>query len=462
MSKTANPELEAFLENNPEIQMLEVLIPDMNGILRTKRIPRLEFATFFKGNLKAVTTMPLVNTMGDYNTDIGKEYLSGDPDKSMKAIPNTLATVPWLKSPTGQVMASITNLDGTPGMYDPRNILEKLLQDRFYAKGLKPIVATEMEFYLLEQSDDAKPRVKLGRIHGTGLKQQGVQYAMADELWENDEFLNDVRLACELQGVPMTTIHSEFSPGQLEINVHHVEDPLVACDHAVLLKRIIKGVALQHGMAACFMAKPYAELAGNGMHMHVSVYDKDGNNIFVEPGSEQVPPLNDTMRHAIGGLADTMSDCMAVFAPNANSYRRLVPGAYAPVSTAWGYNHRDVSLRIPTSGSKDLRIEHRVAGADTNPYLAMACVLMGIDYGMENKCQPHGEMVQGGEFLGEMDVDIPITWEAALDAFDASTIVKGYLGEEYCGLFSQIRRDECDAFRAIVSNVDYEWYLRAV
>ncbi len=442
--------------------MLEVLMPDMSGILRTKRIPRLEFESFFTGNLKGATTLPLINTMGDYNTEIGKEYLSGDPDKSMRPVPNTLSTVPWLKSPTGQVMASITNLDGTPGMYDTRNILEKILKQRFHDKGLKPVVATEMEFYLIEPGDGYIPTIKLGKLHGTGLKQPGVQYAVAEELWENDEFLNDVRLACEEQNVPMTTIHSEFAPGQLEINLHHVNDPLVACDHAVLLKRIIKGVALQHGMSACFMAKPNADVAGNGMHVHISIYDRDDKNIFADYESDAVPPVNHTMRHAIGGLAETMGDYMAVYAPNANSYRRLVPGAYAPVSTAWGYNHRDVSLRIPTSGIKDLRIEHRVAGADANPYLVMAGILSGIDYGIQNQRPPHGDMIIGGTDISGMEVDLPLNWEKALDAFDASDVVKEYLGEGYCDLYSQIRWDECNTFRSIVSNVDYEWFLRAV
>ncbi len=442
--------------------MLEVLMPDMSGILRTKRIPRLEFESFFTGNLKGATTLPLINTMGDYNTEIGKEYLSGDPDKSMRPVPNTLSTVPWLKSPTGQVMASITNLDGTPGMYDTRNILEKILKQRFHDKGLKPVVATEMEFYLIEPGDGYIPTIKLGKLHGTGLKQPGVQYAVAEELWENDEFLNDVRLACEEQNVPMTTIHSEFAPGQLEINLYHVDDPLVACDHAVLLKRIIKGVALQHGMSACFMAKPNADVAGNGLHVHISIYDEDDINIFADYESDAVPPVNDIMRHAIGGLAETMGDCMAVYAPNANSYRRLVPGAYAPVSTVWGYNHRDVSLRIPTSGIKDLRIEHRVAGADANPYLVMAGILSGIDYGIQNQCPTHGDMIIGGTDISGMEVDLPLNWEKALDAFDASDVVKEYLGEGYCDLYSQIRWDECNAFRSIVSNVDYEWFLRAV
>ncbi|WP_339670486.1 glutamine synthetase family protein [Dasania marina] len=462
MSDNVKAELDAFLKQYPDIQMLEVLAPDMNGMFRAKRIPRSEFDSFCEGKVTTTASMPLVNSMGDYNLSIGADTLGGDPDKRLIPIPGTFAPIPWLKSPTGQVMVKFANLDGSPGLYDSRNILDKVLQECYYNKGLKPVVATEMEFYLLEQGEGNTPKVRLGRIHGTGLRQQGVQYASPDELWENDAFLNDVRIACELQGVPMTTIHSEFSPGQLEINVHHVDDPRVACDHAMLLKRIIKGVALQHGMVACFMAKPFAELAGNGLHVHASVYDKDGNNIFADPKSTAVPPLNDTMRHAIGGLADTMAQSMAIFAPNANSYRRLIPGSYAPVSTIWGYNHRDVSLRIPTSGVKDLRIEHRVAGADANPYLVMAAILIGMDYGIANQCPPHGDMITEGAEIGEQKTDIPITWEAALDTFDAGKVIEPYIGTEYYQLFSQIRRDECDSFRSVVSNVDYEWYLRAV
>ena len=453
-------ELEKFLQTYPEIQMLEVLMTDMNGIPRAKRIPRTEFESFIGGQARTAASVSLLNTLGDFDCGVAMDVVGGDPDQQLRPTPGTLAPVPWLQSPTGQVMATFYNLDNSPGMFDPRNILAKTLES-FTSRGLKPVVATELEFYLIEPGDDPVPTPKIGRVPGTNIRQHGIQYSMADDLWDNDAFLNDVRIACEQQSVPMTTIHSEFAEGQFEINVHHVDDPLLACDQAVLLKRIIKGVARKHGNSACFMAKPYAEHAGSGLHIHISIYDQQGNNIFHDAASDATPAISTAMRHAIGGLAESMGSSMAIFAPNANSYRRMVPGNFAPISTLWGYNHRDVSLRIPVSGVKDLRIEHRVAGADANPYLVMAAVLAGIDHGITNQCDP-GEMVLEGQTLKDTEIRLPNTWEQALDAFDAGEVLPNYMGKEYCGLFSAIRRAECNSFRAQVSNIDYEWYLRAV
>jgi glutamine synthetase len=156
-----------------------------------------------------------------------------------------------------------------------------------------------------------------------------------------------------------------------------------------------------------------------------------------------------------------MSDAMAIFAPNANSYRRFVPGAYVPLTPSWGYNHRDVSLRIPVSSHQNRRVEHRVAGADANPYLVAAAVLAGIHYGITQRCEP-GPMVAEGTKLDAQEVTLPMRWEAALAAFDHSILMPDYLGEAYCSAFGSMRHSECEAFHARISNLDYEWYLRAV
>ena len=299
------------------------------------------------------------------------------------------------------------------------------------------MVATELEFYLLEDVDGPVPRPRLGKILGTNLRQQGTQYCNPEDMAEFDGFLEGVRLACEEQGIPATTAHLEFAPAQFEINLHHVDDVLTACDHGVLLKRLIKGVAAQQGMGTTFMAKPFADHPGNGLHIHISVYDADGNNIFVDPDSGQTPPLNDSMRHAIGGLGAMMKDCQAIFAPNANSYRRLQPGCYAPLSPNWGYNHRNVSLRIPVSDAKNLRIEHRVAGADANPYLVVASILAGIHHGLTQQCDP-GPFIEEGTFLEEEEITLATNWPEALDNFENSATVAHYFGEHYRKLFATI------------------------
>jgi glutamine synthetase len=213
-------------------------------------------------------------------------------------------------------------------------------------------------------------------------------------------------------------------------------------------------------MAATFMAKPFADIPGSGLRVHFSLYDNDERNVFFEASSLERPAISDTFRHAIGGLAETMSDAMAIFAPNANSYRRLIPGNFAPLTPNWGYNHRDVALRIPVSGEKDCRIEHRVAGADANPYLVMAALVAGIHHGICQGCEP-GTMIPEGAEIDEV-ITLPRIWSAALDEFDSSAVLPQYLGEDYCRLFGTVRRGECEQFAAQVSNIDYDWYLRSM
>jgi len=460
MTAGGSGEVEAFLQQYPDIAMLEVLMPDMNGIFRCKRIHRSEFQALFEGTLKCPATQALVTTMGEYDHQVDSRLVAGEPDFKVRPVSGTLAPVPWLESPTGQVLASQFALDDRPAWTDPRHVLAAVVA-RFSELKLRPVLATELEFYLVAPGDGSVPRPLLGRIAGTGLEQGGIQFAMAEDMWHYDGFLDAVRSACEQQRIPVTTMHSEFAAGQWEINTRHTDDPMHACDHALLLKRIVKGVALRHGISATFMAKPFAGSAGNGLHIHASLYDERGVNAFADPGSAETPALSERLHHAIGGLAATMHEAMAIFAPNANSYRRFVPGTYVPLSPSWGYNHRDVSLRIPVSSHQNRRIEHRVAGADANPYLVAAAVLAGIHHGISQRCRP-GAMIAEGTVLRERVVELPTRWEQALAAFDRSTVLPSYLGADYCSAFSSMRRAECDAFHACIPDLDYQWYLRAV
>ncbi len=459
MNSVNQAELQVFLDQYPETAMLEVLMPDMNGIVRCKRIPRQDCQTLFKSGLKAPVSTILLNALGEFCDQVDFANLAGDPDKLIHPIANTLAPITWLKSNTAQVMATFSELDGSPTLFDSRNILQQASKP-LYAMGLKAVVAIELEFYLIEDGENCAPKPKLAKVPGTRIDQVGIQYAMPEDLWDHDDFLEDVRRACEAQRVPMTAVHSEFSPGQFEINLQHVDDLLTACDQSIMLKRIIKGVARQHGMAASFMAKPFTQIAGSGLHIHLSLYDAQGNNIFADEHSDQTPAIADSLRHAVGGLAATMPESMAIFAPNANSYRRLVPDNFAPLTPNWGYNHRDVALRIPVSGHRDRRLEHRVAGADANPYLVMAALVAGIHHGIEERLKPD-EMVAEGTTL-EQQITLPRVWSSALDEFDAATVLPRYLGDEYCRLFGTVRRGECEQFAARVSNVDYDWYLRSM
>lgn len=460
MTHASLDEVTAYLERHPDLASLEVLTPDMNGILRAKRIPRGEIEVFARKGLTGPGTTPLMNTLGDCCELLELGTLDGDPDKRLWPVSGSLVPIPWLASATHQAVANWTELDGEPLGWNPRTLLANALRP-LSDMGLRVVVATELEFYLLEEGDGTVPQPRLGHIPGTGLRQGGVQYCNPEDMAEFDGFFEAIRLACEAQQLPATTAHLEFAAGQFEINLHHVDDVVTACDHAVLLKRLIKGVAAQQGMGATFMAKPFVDQPGNGLHIHISVYDQDGNNIFVDPDSTETPPIGDRMRHAIGGLGQLMRDSQAAFAPNANSFRRLRPGCFAPLSPNWGYNHRNVSLRIPVSDAKNLRIEHRVAGADANPYLVMACVLAGIHHGLTERSSP-GAFVPEGACLEAEEITLATNWPQALDNWAESKILPRYLGEQFWKIFEMTRRDEYNQFSEIISNVDYEWYLRTV
>lgn len=453
-------ELENYLQLHPDLASVEVVSVDMNGMLRGKRMPRSELHTFFDTGVCAPGSVPLLNSLGDACDDVGLGTLDGDPDKRLRPVAGTLAPVPWLASATHQVLATWFELDDSPLLWDPRTVLRNAMQP-LTDMGLRVVIATELEFYLLAEATGPTPQPRLAPIPGTTLGQDGIQYGCQDDLWEFDEFLDAVRQGCEAQNLPATTAHTEWAPGQFEINLHHVDDVVMACDHSVLLKRLIKGTARRQKLGATFMAKPFAEHSGSGLHIHISVYDAQGENIFADPASTAIPPISARMRHAVGGLAATMAEAQCIFAPNANSYRRLRPGSYAPLSPNWGYNHRNLSLRIPVSDAKNLRIEHRVAGADANPYLVVASVLAGIHHGLSQQCDP-GPYVPEGTRIEEEEITLPTEWGAALQVFENAAILPTYLGANYARLFAAVRRDEYNQFQAAVSNLDYEWYLRAV
>lgn len=455
-SNVHSSELDDFLRKFPDTRFMDIFAPDINGILHGKRIQAEEFPKVFGSGSNFVASTPLLNALGDIPASISYGNDDGDPDLKGTAVPGSLAPVPWASLPTAQCLLELNELDGTPCFLDPRNVLRKALQP-LQDMGLKPIIATELEFYLFEHDGDSfKPR--LPNIPGSKLPQGGHQYGSFDDLESVDGFLTDLDSFCHAQNIPAGAALSEYSPGQFEINLNHIDDPILACDHSVLLKRVVKAAARKNGMAATFMAKPFREHAGNGLHIHTSLLDGDGRNVF--SGNSKDGDWSDMLRHVIGGLAHTMAESMAVFAPNANSYRRYAHGFYVPATPNWGPNHRDLAMRIPVSSQKNRRVEHRVAGADACPYLVVAAVMAGIHHGITNQLEP-GPMVAEKQKI-EYQVTLPVRWSKSLDAFQAGGILPQYFGEEYHRLFEVCRREESELFHSQVSNRDYEWYLRAV
>lgn len=461
MAKKKNPlmtELSRLLRHYPETATMELLIPDVLGILKGKRIRRKDFEKACAEPFWFCGGTVLLNALGEVIEGL-PGYADGDPDTPAAVVPGSLAPVPWASRPMAQALFRMFGADGKPFYADPRAVLERALAP-LQKMGLTMVMATELEFYLLDAKAD-RPTPRAPRIPGIGRPQPGVQVYHPDDLVEVQPFLNDVFDYCDAQNIPADTVISEYAPGQFEINLMHVDDPVLACDHGVLLKRAIKAAAKKHGFVACFMAKPFAEDAGNGLHIHMSLVDRNGKNYFSHGrDSLATPPFSARLRYAVGGLLKTMAEATAIFAPNANSYRRLRPENFAPVDPNWGVNHRAVAIRIPQSDSKNLRFEHRVAGADANPYLVTAAVVAGVHYGLKNKIDP-GRMVKEGEEI-TLKTRIPDRWDAALDKFARSKILPDYLGAEYCKSYVINRRAECRAFHNTISPLDFDWYLRSV
>jgi len=345
--------------------------------------------------------------------------------------------------------------DRSPFFGDPRHVLERVLE-RFSARGLTPVMAVELEFYFVDRERTPEGCAQPPRQPRSGRREDKTQINSMAELDEYSEVLAAIDAAARAQELPAGTVLAEYGPGQFEVNLHHVPDALSACDHAIRLKRLVKGVALAHGLDATFMPKPYRDHAGSGTHLHVSLLDRDGRNIFAADDPQGSPAL----RQVIGGLAATINDTMAVCAPTANSYRRFQPEAYVPLNPSWAVNNRGVAFRVPAGPPASRRVEHRVAGADANPYLLAAMVLGGMLHGLERELDP-GPALAGNAYRDNTP-SIPLSWPEALAAFERSEFARDCLGERFARLYAQTRRGEMQDFGSYVSPLEYSWYLTTV
>lgn len=456
LSPGAQPgEAERFLAENPEVVAVELLIPDLAGVFRGKRMAPEALPKAFREGVRLPGSIFGMDITGDNVDATGLTFDEGEADRICHPVPGTLKPVPWAERPRGQMLMAMYEGDGEPFFADPRHVLARVLE-RYAKAGLTPDVAVETEFHLFDRqpAPDGAPRFPVSPV--TGRRQTAIQVYGIEELREFEPVLQEVAEACAAQGIPAETTISEFAPAQFEINLGHLPDPMRAAEHAVLLKRVVKGVAARHGLEATFMAKPLGGVASSGMHVHFSLLDRDGRNLF-DDGSEAGSRM---LRHAIGGLMATMAEAFALFAPNANSYRRFAPGTYAPTSADWGVNNRTASLRVPPGLPEARRIEHRVAGADANPFLVLAAALAGAFHGIEERIDP-GAPVAGNAYA-QREPSLPIRWGAALDAFDHARVMPEYLGADFCRVYGLCKKQERARFNARVTPLEYEWYLRTV
>jgi glutamine synthetase len=397
-------------------------------------------------------SMFALDVLGGTVQSTGLGFDEGDADRACLPIPGTLVPVPWLGDHIAQMQVTMFDHDRTPFHGDPRHVLENVVR-RFTELGLKPVMAVELEFYLVDRERTPQGHAQPPRQPQTGRREVKTQINSMQELDEYSAVLQAIDTAARTQELPVGTVLAEYGPGQFEVNLHHVDDPLLACDHAIRLKRLVKGVALQHGMEATFMAKPYRDHAGSGAHLHVSVVDGQGRNIF----EAEDPTGSEQLRHAIGGLAATMNDAIAICAPAANSYRRFQPEAYVPLNPSWSVNNRGVAFRVPHGPPASRRVEHRIAGADANPYLLASIVLAGMHLGLTQKLDP-GPVLAGNAYR-DTTPTIPQSWPEALGVFERSQFAKDYLGARFAGLYAATRRGEMQDFNSYVPAIDYDWYL---
>ena len=440
-----------FKNKNNKIKYLDVMLGDLSGIIRGKRIPISDADKIFKSGVQFCYSTFLLDTSGYCPDAEGRGFTDGDPDANYYPVKNTLSLIPWHKDSIAQVLITIQDESRYSSIMDPRNVLAKVWDD-FSKLKLYPRVAFELEFYLIKRRSklDENPTPPTSKRNKR--QAEGTQVYGMSELDDFYDFLEEINKFCKVQNIPASTASSEFAPGQFEINLNSTTDLLKAADDSVLLRRLVKETAIKHGYEATFLSKPYLNEAGSGMHLHLSLYDEKNNNVFSKNKLN-----NKNLLYAIGGLQKTMFESMAIFAPNINSYRRFLPDQFVPVNSSWGPNNRSVAFRIPVSNSDATRIEHRVAGAEANAYLVLSSVLSGIIHGFRNKILPDKPRIDNA--CDNPDKNMPLNITDALALLENSKVMNKYLTKEYVKIYVDLKRKEQESFNSEISNTELKWYL---
>ena len=448
-------EARAFFAKYPDVDAIDMIFTNMCGVPRGKRLRQHEVMAVYESGRFLPISVTFADITGRDVEETKLLWETGDADCHCWPVPGTLVPTPWGGPGAAQFLTSFHELDGTPHDLDPRTVLQGAI-DRLKAIGLTPVVAVELEFYLLDakRSPDGRPRV----ASGGGIERRDIQVYGLAELDDQRAFLDSLYAGADTQGIPLESAISEYAAGQYELTLRHKPDAMRACDDALIYKRLVKASAAQHGMEATFMAKPFADSAGNGMHLHVSMLDESGQNAFASVDPEGTPLL----KQAIAGMRTLLADSFAIFAPNANSYRRFRANSYAPVAPTWGVNNRTVSFRVPAGSPSSRHVEHRACGADANPYLAVAALLAAMHHGIVGKLDP-GKAIVGNGYEAPADPNaeaMPSNWFAAVDRFSRSDVMKTYLGTRFVDVYSIVKRQEQDRYFAEIPGLDYDWYLR--
>jgi glutamine synthetase len=451
-ASAARAQFDALRTAHPDLQYVDAVLADVIGVLRGKRLAIGEADKLFESGMQIPHSLYLMDAHGEMTNPFGRGGGDGDPDGTAWPIPGTLSPIWGATPPRAQILMTLRDGQGMPDPAEPRSCLERVL-DRFAELKLTPVCALELEFYLIDRAREPNGAPLPPRDPRSGAREHTASVYGIDDLDRYAAFLSSLNEAAQTQNVPVSATSKEYAPGQFEANLRHQADARMAADHAVLLKQIVKAAARASGFEATFMAKPYPDRAGCGLHIHLSLLDEQGRNVFddgTQSGSQK-------LRQAIAGLQALMPGSMALFAPNVNSYRRFQPDMFAPVNRRWGVNNRSAGLRVPVGPGEARRIEHRVAGADANPYYALAAVLAGVHHGLAAKLDPGLPAI--GNVSREPDPALALTIDAALARLEKAKELGGYLGEETLSLYRETKRIEAQRLRRIIAAAEYDWYL---
>ena len=436
--------------NERRITEVECLVPDLTGVARGKILPREKF--YEDRGMRLPEDVVVMSVTGDVPQQ-GPFYDVISPmahDIHLRPDPSTVRVVPWAADPTAQIIHDCFDRDGNLVSYAPRSVLKRVCA-LYEQEGWEPVVAPELEFYLVGRNTD--PNTLLSPPVGrSGRAETSRQAYSIDAVNEFDPLFEDIYEYCDKMGLNVDTLIHEIGAGQMEINFFH-DHPLGLADEVFMFKRTVREAALRHGMYATFMAKPIAGEPGSAMHIHQNVLDKaTGHNIFSQPNGDYAPAFH----HYIGGLQRHMPHAMALVAPYVNSYRRLTRHTAAPINLEWGHDNRTVGIRSPISSGEARRLENRLIGADANPYIALAVTLACGYLGMKNKT-PHKVEMRGDAYLAPYS--LPRSLGEALDWLRQDSELHDILGRDFITVYAEIKELEFEAFMQVISPWEREHLL---
>ena len=438
--------IESWLKDNA-ITEVECLVPDLTGNARGKFIPAKKF---LKEDSRLPEGILAQAVTGEYSDDYWDLIDTVDGDMLLEPDPSTARLVPWANEVTGQIIHDCFTKDGKPHPFSSRNILKRVLA-LYEQEGLTPVIAPEMEFYLVEQNPNPglplKPPIGRSGRHETARQSYSIDAAN-----EFEPFIEQMYSYCEAMELDVDTLIHESGAAQLEVNFIH-GDPLDLADQVFTFKRTVREAALKNGIYATFMAKPMTSEVGSATHIHQSLLDAStGDNVFATKDGE----YSETFFHYMGGLQKYTPFVMSLFAPNVNSYRRFTREISAPINLHWGYDNRTTGLRVPDAKPKNYRVENRFPGADVNPYLAIAATLACGYLGMKNKIKP-SEAFEGNAY--EEDTELPRTLEEALRGLQEDQEIIDLFGERFIQLYTSVKLVEFEAFNRVISSWEREHLL---